>query len=125
MIHVFYLYDIDLPIVAVESDELKVLYGEEVKITCNIIADPGVEIVYWKKEADGRTIIINHGAVGTQGVTPFNPSLILQSTTKADSGEYTCFAINDIGTGQSGSTLLNVIGGEFWFMIFHGILKKY
>lgn len=49
----------------------------------------------------GSTTIISSTSIGVKGVTVDNPSLIIPSTMESMSGEYTCFAVNYVGTGSS------------------------
>lgn len=47
------------------------------------------------------------------GSTVSTPSLTILSTELADTGSYTCFASNSVGTGQSTVTTLTVSGSRF------------
>ncbi|CAG2199111.1 unnamed protein product [Mytilus edulis] len=85
----------------------------ELIIRCEISSDPPHNRVYWEKTVNGTKTIINYGAIGTNGITPENPSLILQYSTYADAGDYTCNAINTVGTGQSKSIHIKVHGGTY------------
>lgn len=41
------------------------------------------------------------------------PSLTISSAASADGGYYKCYASNSVGTGQSQSTFLNVVGSKW------------
>lgn len=94
------------------------LYGEQLIIRCNISSNPYHKRVYWAQVVNGTKTIINHGTIRTHGITPENPSLIFQYSTYEDTGYYTCFAVNDIGTGQSESVHIKIYGGRYYTYIF-------
>lgn len=55
---------------------------------------------------------INANAVGTNGSTIVTPSLTFKSSDVSDTGLYTCFAVNALGTGFSKETQLTVTGSN-------------
>lgn len=80
-------------------------------LKCTVHADPPVRHVFWKKSVNGFITTITPGTIGTQGSTPSNPSLTIVVPTNSDSGNYVCFAINDLGQRGSLSAELKVSGG--------------
>lgn len=48
-----------------------------------------------------------------QGATQSSPSLTILNTVAADAGRYVCYGVNIVGTGQSGTTTLDITGGMF------------
>lgn len=81
---------------------------------CFATAEPQVKYIVWQKNVNGFITTITHGAVGTQGISPTWPSLTIMFPTKSDQGEYTCFAVNDLGQRGSLPTLLKVSGSELF-----------
>lgn len=101
-----------LPIVSVRDKKYVSMYSHQVTLSAVVKSDPPVRFVYWEKIVEGRRTIINHGAVGTIGVTSDNPSLTVTYSTKADNGTYRCFATNDVGTSRGDIISLQVTGGS-------------
>lgn len=81
-------------------------------MVCNVTAFPKLMHVNWRQNNSGILRIINEGAVGTDGISPNNPSLTLKSTSFADTGVYHCSATNMAGTERSVAIHLSVIGGK-------------
>ncbi|XP_071172629.1 cell adhesion molecule DSCAML1-like isoform X2 [Mytilus edulis] len=101
-----------VPNVTVDSTNYISIFGDPVKLNCFVQSDPPHTNVYWKHSNDGRnTSNLNKNAIGTEGITLQNPSLIIGKTNFAHSGYYTCFASNEIGEVNSESIYLNVTGG--------------
>ncbi|XP_071150591.1 hemicentin-1-like [Mytilus edulis] len=99
-----------VPKVSVRKSNYTAGYGESVTIFCNITSDPDVTNVYWEKEFNGTTIVINDLTTGIQGISVDAPSMTIVTTTTSDIGNYRCIATNDVGTGCSETTKLEVIG---------------
>lgn len=57
--------------------------------------------MYWSKTSLHSTVILNEGATGSDGITVEIPSLIFKRTEISDSGNYICYAVNEIGKGWS------------------------
>lgn len=98
--------------VSVEAVNYNILFGTFVIVHCTVIAHPKANNVYWQRTKSGEVSTINTGTIGTDGITPADPSLTLNYTTTADEGIYVCFASNEIGTGYSKEVNLTVYGGE-------------
>ncbi|CAC5391231.1 unnamed protein product [Mytilus coruscus] len=99
-----------VPKVFVRKTNYTVGYGENVTMFCNITSDPIVTNVYWEKEFNGTNIVINNLTTGIQGISVDAPSITIVTTTTSDMGNYRCIATNDVGTGCSETTRLEVIG---------------
>lgn len=91
-----------------------VRYGEKVMIACVVNAYPRPTKIYWEKESNSITNVINNGTIGTYGITVANPSLTIVYATDSDSGLYKCVAINEFGMGYSSSVKLSVTGGNLF-----------
>ncbi|XP_076087724.1 cell adhesion molecule CEACAM2-like [Mytilus galloprovincialis] len=109
-IHVFIIGGV--PKVSVSKSNYTAGYGKSVTMFCNITSDPIVTNVYWEKEFNDTTIVINNVTTGIQGISVDVPSMTIVTTTTSDIGNYRCIATNDVGTGCSETTRLEVIGGE-------------
>lgn len=70
-------------------------------MSCFVMSIPPHTNVYWVKNSSGSNVVLNHGTTGTIGMTVHNPSLTLKPAFPIDSGLYSCFALNVIGTGAS------------------------
>lgn len=76
--------------------------GYTVTLTCSIRnAFPAVSKVYWERSIRGAITRLSSVSIGIMGVTVDNPSLIIPSAMESMTGEYTCFAVNSVGTGSS------------------------
>lgn len=101
------------PLVEVDSSLHTVVIGNRITMSCRVTAvPPAIEIYWWKRISGDIYSTISSGTTGTTGASVEIPSLTLIMPTKSDSGEYYCFATNDIGTGGSLPTILTVIGGK-------------
>ncbi|XP_063412669.1 peroxidasin homolog [Mytilus trossulus] len=91
-----------LPEVVVPSITHLAGIGYTIALTCVITnAFPVVSKVYWQRYINGHTTMISSDSLGYLGVTVENPSLIIESAKISLTGEYTCFAVNYVGTGSS------------------------
>lgn len=105
--------------VEVKSVLYSTVYGQQVTLQCDTNSDPPLVAVYWqKKTIGGFWSTISSGTVGVQGINATHPSLTIEFPVKSDAGEYTCFAVNAIGSSRSLPTLLIVIGGKIKLTIY-------
>lgn len=67
--------------------------------------------VQWTRNSLGAisTITSTTNTNHYSGSTPTTPSLTIISSTIVDAGDYTCFATNSAGTGQSSVSTLTVL----------------
>lgn len=90
--------------------------GTTATLQCSVTASPLHTRVYWAKlNAQNQPVNIDMGTNNNnkyQGSTVSNPSLTILNTVAADSGRYVCYAVNIVGTGQSGTTTLDITGGK-------------
>ncbi|XP_071166138.1 hemicentin-1-like [Mytilus edulis] len=102
----------NLPTVSIPQSAYSVNVGSQITIPCTVSANPTETNIYW-------TVAVGNNAEQTismtntqkyQGSSVNSPSLIILSTTQSDSGVYRCHATNNVGTGQSNPTTLNVVG---------------
>lgn len=101
------------PQVRILKNIYSVNYGTSVTLECIVSAVPTHHTVLWRVSKGGTTSDIN---VGTsqgkyEGATVNSPSLIINNANLNDEGSYICTATNQIGSGSSSSTLLDVVGG--------------
>ncbi|ROT80655.1 hypothetical protein C7M84_000593 [Penaeus vannamei] len=76
--------------------------GDDVYFECGIQANPRVYKVQWFHNGEE----LNHNV--SAGVIQSNQSLVLQSVTRASSGDYKCTAANLHGSSESNSVQLSV-----------------
>lgn len=102
----------DEPVVTVPSVKLNVNFGDNITLPCEVNAVPSHTEVYWTHNKDGIVRYIYFHTSGIAGVEPSYPSLVIQTVTTTDSGFYTCFSKNIVGTGASQQLHLTVRGGK-------------
>ncbi|CAG2256290.1 HMCN [Mytilus edulis] len=102
----------NIPTVSIPLNAYSVDVGSQITIPCTVSANPSETNIYW-------TVTVGNNAEQTvamtntqkyQGSSINSPSLIILSTTQSDSGVYRCHATNNVGTGQSNPTTLNIVG---------------
>ncbi|CAG2249887.1 unnamed protein product [Mytilus edulis] len=103
-----------IPIVNIESNNYVVMYGSSLTMACSISTSGQsfeVRKIYWKKNSSGIITTIVEDTDGISGSSIEVPSLTILNVTTSESGIYTCFAKNGIGTGQSKHINVTVTGG--------------
>ncbi|VDI53187.1 Hypothetical predicted protein [Mytilus galloprovincialis] len=112
------------PNVTIPQSSYSVLIGNSVTLICNVTSDFGWFGVYWQRatEYDFDTsvltseplvITIDYEMISIlsykySGSNSSSPSLTIFNADKQDEGAYICFAVDEIGTGNSSVTLLTV-----------------
>lgn len=97
----------DIPEVHVRDTTYKTGVDYSVTLSCRIIkASPAISRVYWQRFINNATTVLSSDSTGYTGSTIEDPSLTILSAKETMSGEYTCFAINAVGTGSSFPTTL-------------------
>ncbi|XP_069133962.1 serine-rich adhesin for platelets-like isoform X35 [Argopecten irradians] len=86
------------------------LIASTIVLSCTVSGNPAVSSVFWQKTANSITENVNIDDVKFSGSTTNFPSLIIFNAASSDSGDYQCFAVNDVGTGQSSTITLTVTG---------------
>lgn len=91
--------------------------GYTITLTCSIQnAFPAISKVYWERYIYGSITRLSSDSIGIMGVTVDNPSLIIPMAMESMTGEYTCLAVNSVGTGRSFPAKLT--GGTILFFRF-------
>lgn len=103
---------INIPSVYVDATDIIVEYGLNVTLNCNVTSFPVHFYVYWQRISNGTTTNITSSQAGIHGVSNILPSLIILMIKSADSGLFTCFALNIVGIGYSDVVNLTVTGGK-------------
>ncbi|XP_076088633.1 cell adhesion molecule CEACAM5-like [Mytilus galloprovincialis] len=86
--------------------------GYTITLTCSIKnAFPAISRVYWERYIHGSITRLSSASIGIMGVTVDNPSLIIPMAMESMTGEYTCLAVNSVGTGRSFPAKLTVKAG--------------
>ncbi|XP_071176352.1 roundabout homolog 2-like [Mytilus edulis] len=100
------------PVIEISPTIYIAAYGNQVVIYCNISsASPAVSEVYWQRSTDNQVLKIYNGDVGYQGSSPTIPSLTINFAATANAGTYICVARNEVGTSNSNTATLTIIGG--------------
>lgn len=112
-IHVFFITEENYPIVGIESDRYKVTFGDSLTIKSYVQTNDEfpVRSIHWQYVNNGVLTTIEAGTLGIAGSKKETPSLTIATVTTSESGLYTCFATNEIGTGISKPIHVTVIGG--------------
>ncbi|XP_033758139.1 hemicentin-1-like [Pecten maximus] len=99
-----------VPSLTVTQSSYSITTGNSVTLQCSVSANPSITSVYWQRIQNGVTAGITVDSINFSGATTANPSLTVINANSADSGTYTCFAVNSVGTGQSSQISLTVTG---------------
>ncbi|XP_069133120.1 mucin-22-like isoform X3 [Argopecten irradians] len=94
-----------IPVVTVGQASYSATTGTSISLVCTVSADPTHTTVFWRRDVGSGTESLTIDNVNYSGSQVNTPSLTVISTEIADSGTYTCFATNAVGTGQSSTTL--------------------
>ncbi|XP_063441331.1 hemicentin-1-like isoform X2 [Mytilus trossulus] len=101
----------NIPNVKVQQSLYTVNIGQSATLECTVTASPQHTIVYWQKVVGGvATTISTSSSNRYSGSTVNNPSLTISASQSGDEAYYICFASNEVGTGQSSQTYLDIIG---------------
>lgn len=101
-----------VPNVSIHESNYIVDYGKQVTINCTVTGYPPATNVYWERTSYGFTTRLNPGLGGTSGMTVEEPSLTISFASMTDSGIYSCFATNSVGTGYSRTANITINGGK-------------
>lgn len=103
-----------LPFVSIPYKTYEAVSGHSFTLKCTIgRANQPIVYVYWTRKIKNLTTILSSATIGIFNVTVENPSITFQSAELSMSGEYICFATNNIGTGKSAPVYLH---GTFVFL---------
>ncbi|XP_060080832.1 uncharacterized protein LOC132560187 isoform X2 [Ylistrum balloti] len=97
-----------IPVVTISHDAYSTNTGATVTLGCTVTAKPAHTIVCWQRNVDSETVPITIDGVIYTMSTVNSPSLTIHNADTSDSGTYTCFVTNSVGTGQSAPTTLTV-----------------
>ncbi|XP_076112262.1 hemicentin-1-like isoform X2 [Mytilus galloprovincialis] len=88
--------------------------GTTATLSCTVNANPAATSVSWSKyNNQNQLVAIDMGTNNNQkyqGSTVGNPSLTILNTVSGDAGRYVCSASNAVGTGNSGTSTLDITG---------------
>ena len=108
------LFPIAIPTVNIQQSIYTVNLGGTITLACIVTATPSATSVSWTRIVNGITTTVSMASSKYSGSTVSVPSLTIFSSELSDEGSYSCRATNSLGTGQSGSTYLDVIGSELF-----------
>ncbi|XP_021345496.1 hemicentin-1-like, partial [Mizuhopecten yessoensis] len=100
----------NIPTVIISQNAYRTNTGNSITLGCTVSANPARTTVFWQRNVNSGTQTITIDGVNYSGSTVNSPSLTVLNANTADSGTYTCFATNSVGTGQSSATTLTVSG---------------
>ncbi|XP_060078232.1 hemicentin-1-like, partial [Ylistrum balloti] len=99
-----------VPSVTVSQSSYSVTTGTSVTLSCTVSANPSHTSVFWQRNVGSGTQSITIDNVNFSGATVSSPSLTVISASTDDSGSYTCYATNSVGTGLGSTITLTVSG---------------
>ena len=105
----------EIPTVTIKHAAYNTTYGFNVTLECMIVSSPNHTHVYWQHIYNETVLNITSDSPGVYGSKVTDPSLTILHVTTEDSGDYICFAVNIVGTGNSEPTSLTVLGGIHLF----------
>ncbi|XP_033751335.1 hemicentin-1-like isoform X19 [Pecten maximus] len=100
----------NIPVVTISQSTYSITTGNSITLGCTVSANPAHTTVFWQRNIGGGTQSITIDGVNYSGSSVNSPSLTVINADSSDTGSYTCFATNSVGTGQSSSTTLTVSG---------------
>ncbi|XP_069133480.1 hemicentin-1-like isoform X12 [Argopecten irradians] len=100
----------NIPVVTVAQNAYSTNTGTSITLQCTVSANPAHTTVFWQRNVGTGTQSITIDGVNYSGSTVNSPSLTVLNADTSDTGTYTCFATNSVGTGQSSATTLTVTG---------------
>jgi hypothetical protein len=103
-----------VPTVQVQQPSYSVTTGNSVTLVCTVSSSLPITSVQWQRNVNGGITTINSNTNTNKysGSTTTIPSLTIFNAASSDVGTYTCFASNNVGTGQSTTTTLSVTGSK-------------
>jgi hypothetical protein len=112
--NIFYVHSLDVPTVQVQQPSYSVTTGNTVTLVCTVSSSLPITSVQWQRNVNGGITTINSNTNTNKysGSTTTTPSLTIFNAASSDVGTYTCFASNNVGTGQSTTTTLSVTGSK-------------
>lgn len=86
---------------SVNLENYTVNAGSSVLLQCDIQSNMPYHHIYWERNINGTRTILLPGMIGISGVTLVDPFLGVDEVDLSMAGEYTCYAVNKVGTGHS------------------------
>ncbi|XP_060068235.1 hemicentin-1-like [Ylistrum balloti] len=99
-----------IPVVTISQNAYSIATGNSITLGCTVSANPAHTTVFWQRNVGSGTQSITIDGVNYSGSSVNSPSLTVINADTSDTGTYTCFATNSVGTGQSAATTLTVTG---------------
>ncbi|XP_078326853.1 hemicentin-1-like isoform X30 [Crassostrea virginica] len=96
--------------VAIIGPDISVTVGDRATISCSVTGYPLSTAISWLKIANGVRTNVDVSQARVSGGTVSVPSLTITSVETSDEGDYQCSATNILGTSQSGTAYLDVLG---------------
>ncbi|XP_052079369.1 B-cell receptor CD22-like [Mytilus californianus] len=96
------------PIVSVNKENYTVNAGSSALLQCDIQSNMPYNHIYWERNINGTTTMLLPGMIGISGVTTEDPFLRIDEVDLSMAGEYSCYAVNKVGTGHSYPVVLIV-----------------
>ena len=99
--------------VAIIGPDISVTVGDRATISCSVTGYPLSTAISWLKIANGVRTNVDVSQARFSGGTVSVPSLTITSVETSDEGDYQCSATNILGTSQSGTAYLDVLGSKW------------
>lgn len=105
------IMSLGVPVTLIGPD-VSVTVGDQVTVACSVSGYPLSTAISWLKIANGIRTNIDVSQARFSGGTVSNPSLTINPAESSDEGDYQCSATNILGTSQSGTAYLDVLGSK-------------
>ncbi|XP_065932028.1 platelet binding protein GspB isoform X4 [Magallana gigas] len=96
--------------VTIIGPDISVTVGDQATISCSVTGYPLSTAISWQRIANGVRSNVDTSQARFSGGTVANPSLTINPVEGSDEGDYQCSATNYLGTSQSGTAFLDVMG---------------
>ncbi|XP_052674345.1 hemicentin-1-like isoform X2 [Crassostrea angulata] len=96
--------------VTIIGPDISVTVGDQATISCSVTGYPLSTAISWQRIASGVRSNVDTSQARFSGGTVANPSLTINPVEGSDEGDYQCSATNYLGTSQSGTAYLDVMG---------------
>ena len=100
----------DAPRLSVSGITVTASSGETIVLSCAVDANPVISDLYWTRANSGVAIDTINNPQKYSGGSTGSPSLIIFGADSSDTGQYTCVAVNSVGTSTSDVVLVSVTG---------------
>ena len=100
----------DAPRLSVNGITVTASIGETIVLSCAVDANPVISDLYWTRANRGVAIDTVKNPQKYSGGSTDSPRLTIFGADSSDTGQYTCVAVNAVGTTTSDVVFVSVTG---------------